>query len=165
MNVVFALGRIALVAIFIVSGAQKLIDIAGTADQIQSKLTIPAPLNDIALQMEAAIGMPIWQILAITAALLELVAGLLIVFNVFTRTAAVVLSIYTAVIIFYMYDFWNMVAGPDRTNIVHALKDLSIMGAFLMLVAWPRGPAIAKSADAHEWDEAVMASGHSARSS
>ena len=89
MNVVFALGRIALVAIFIVSGAQKLIDIAGTADQIQSKLTIPAPLYDIALQMEAAIGMPIWQILAITAGLLELVAGLLIVFNVFTRTAAV----------------------------------------------------------------------------
>ena len=35
MNVVFALGRIALVAIFIVSGAQKLIDIAGTADQIR----------------------------------------------------------------------------------------------------------------------------------
>jgi putative oxidoreductase len=160
MNVVFTLGRIALVAIFIVSGAQKLIDIAGTADQIQSKLTIPAALNDIALQMEAAIGMPIWQILAITAGLLELVAGLLIVFNVFTRTAAVVLFIYTAVIIFYMYDFWNMV-----TNIVHALKDLSIMGAFLMLVAWPRGPVIAKSADAHEWGEAVPASDYSARSS
>ena len=67
--------------------------------------------------------------------------------------------IYTAVIIFYMYDFWNMVAGHDRTNIVHALKDLSIMGAFLMLVAWPRGPVIAKSADAREWDEAVPASG------
>jgi putative oxidoreductase len=77
MKVVFALGRIALVLIFIVSGAQKLIDIAGTADQIQSKLNIPAALND----MEAATGMPIWQILAITAALLELVAGLLIVFD------------------------------------------------------------------------------------
>jgi len=165
MNMVFTLGRIALVAIFIVSGAQKLIDIAGTADQIQSKLTIPAALNDIALQMEAAIGMPIWQILAITAGLLELVAGLLIVFNVFTRTAAVVLFIYTAVIIFYMYDFWNMVAGPDRNNIVHVLKDLSIMGAFLMLVAWPRGPVIAKSADEHEWGEAVPASDYSARSS
>jgi uncharacterized membrane protein YphA (DoxX/SURF4 family) len=49
MNAVFTVGRIALVAIFIVSGALKLIDVAGTAGQIQSKLTIPAVLNEIAL--------------------------------------------------------------------------------------------------------------------
>ena len=35
MNAVFTLGRIALVVIFIISGAQKLLDIAGTAEQIQ----------------------------------------------------------------------------------------------------------------------------------
>ena len=122
---------------------------------------------NIALQMEAAIGMPIWQILAITAALVELVAGLLILFNVFTRTAALVLFIYTAVIIFHVHDFWNMAAGPDRTSIVHALKDLSIMGAFLVLVAWPRRPVIAKSAEAQEWDEPaqVQTGGYSVRSS
>jgi putative oxidoreductase len=165
MNVVFTLGRIALVAIFIVSGAQKLIDIAGTAAQIQSKLTIPAALNELALQIEATIGMPIWQILAIVAALVELVAGILIGFNVFTQTMAVVLFIYTGVMTFYIHDFWNM-AGPDQmNNIVHALKNLSIMGAFLMLAAWPRRPVIAKRAGAHEWEvepEPVVTSGYSA---
>jgi putative oxidoreductase len=132
-----------------------LIDIAGTADQIQSKLTFPAALNDIALQIEATLRMPIWQILAIIAALVELAAGLLIVFNLFTRTAAVVLFIYTRAMILYIHDFWNMAAGPDRmSNIVHALKNLSIMGAFLMLATSPRGPVLAKRAGAHEWDTA-----------
>ena len=42
MNVAFTLGRIALVVVFVFSGVQKLFDIAGTADQIQTKITIPA---------------------------------------------------------------------------------------------------------------------------
>src|SRR5215470_14976807 len=139
MNAAFTLGRIALVVFFIVSGAQKLTDIPGTADQIQSKLVIPAALADFSSQIEATVGMPIWQVLAIVFAVIEVLGGLLIAFNVFTRTVAVVLLIYTAATTFYVYDFWDMAAGPDRTNsLIHALKNLSIMGAFLMLAAWPR---------------------------
>jgi len=41
MNAAFTIGRIALVVIFIISGATKFLDIAGTADMIQSKLVIP----------------------------------------------------------------------------------------------------------------------------
>jgi putative oxidoreductase len=159
MNVVFTLGRISLVAIFIVSGALKLIDIAGTAGQIQSKLTIPAGLGDIALQIESTIGLSIWQILAIIAGLVELVAALLIAFNVFTRTMAVVLFIYTGVMSFYLHDFWNMAAGSDRmNNIVHALKNVSIMGAFLMLASWPRRPVIITAREL-ELDEPAQGAG------
>jgi putative oxidoreductase len=150
MNVPFTLGRIALVVIFIISGAQKLTDIAGTADQIQAKLAIPPALADMAAQVEAAVGMPIWQILAIGAAMVEVVGGLLIAFNVFARTMAVVLLIFTAVTTFYMHDFWNMAAGADRmNNMVHALKNLSIVGGFLILAAWPRRPIIVEGVD-HE---------------
>src|SRR5690348_503497 len=116
MNVAFTLGRILLVVIFILSGAEKLLDIAGTADEIQSKLVIPAALGDVTTQIESTLGMPIWQVLAIAVALIEIVAGLLIAFNVLTRTAAVVLLIYTIVATFYFHDFWNLPAGPDRTN-------------------------------------------------
>jgi putative oxidoreductase len=150
MNLAFTLGRIALVVIFIISGAQKLWDIAGTADQIQSKLTIPPALADMTSQIEATVGMPIWQILAIAVALIEVVGGLLIAFNVLTRTAAVVLLVYTAIATFYFHDFWYLPAGADRTNnVTHALKNLSIIGAFLMLAAWPRRRVIAE-APAHE---------------
>jgi uncharacterized membrane protein YphA (DoxX/SURF4 family) len=116
------------------SGVQKLFDISGTADQIQAKLIIPA-----------ALGMPIWQVLAIVVALVEIVGGLLITFNVLTRGAAVVLLLFTAVTTFYYHDFWNM-AGADRTsNLNLALKNLSIIGALLMLAAWPRRVVVAEA--------------------
>ena len=134
MNAAFTLGRVALVLIFMFSGAQKLFDISGTADQIQAKLIIPA-----------ALGMPIWQVLAIVVALVEIVGGLLITFNVLTRGAAVVLLLFTAVTTFYYHDFWNM-AGADRTNNLNlALKNLSIIGALLMLAAWPRHVVVAEA--------------------
>ena len=139
MNVLFALGRIALVVIFIISGAQKLMDIAGTADEIQSKLVIPPALTDVTSQIEATVGMPIWQILAIVVAVIELVGGLLIAFNILMRTMAVILLIFVAVAAFYTHDFWNLPAGGDRiNNMTQALKDLSAIGALLIVAAWPR---------------------------
>jgi uncharacterized membrane protein YphA (DoxX/SURF4 family) len=146
MNAAFTLGRVALVAIFVFSGAQKLFDIAGTADQIQAKIAIPAALTDATAQIESTLGMPIWQVLAIAVALVEIVGGLLVAFNVLTRTAAVVLLLFTAVTTFYYHDFWNM-TGPDRANnLTHALKNLSILGALLMLAAWPRRTVLAEGA-------------------
>src|SRR5215470_12753716 len=134
MNAAFTLGRIALVAIFIISGAEKLLDIAAgtstTATQIQSKLTIPPMLADATAQIEATLNMPIWQVLAIVVAVIEVLGGLLIAFNVLTRTMAVILLLYTAVATFFFYDFWNMTGADRSNNITHALKNLSIMGAF-----------------------------------
>jgi putative oxidoreductase len=138
MNGAFALGRVALVAIFVFSGATKLLDIPGSGEEIRSKFTIPPMLNDATSQIEAAVGMPTSQLIAIAVALLAIICGLLIAFNVLTRTAAVVLLIFAAVTTFYYYDFWNM-SGAERSNsLVHALQNLSIMGALLMLAAWPR---------------------------
>src|SRR5689334_601988 len=147
MNAAFTVGRVLLVLIFILSGAEKLLDITGTADAIQSKLVIPGTLTDVTAQIESTLGMPIWQVLAIAVALIEVVGGLLIAFNVLTRTAAVVLLIHTIVATFYFHDFWNLPDGPDRTNnMLHALKNLSIIGAFLMLAAWPRRRVIVETA-------------------
>jgi putative oxidoreductase len=159
MNGVFAIGRIALVAIFILSGALKLIDIAGTASQIQSNLTIPSALNDFISTIQTTIGLSIWQILATTAGVVELVVALLIAFNVYVRTMAVILFVYTAIMIFFQHDIWNVAPGPDlMTNIGLALKNISIMGGFLILAAWPR-QIIADRAAAHEWEDSPNAVG------
>src|SRR5262249_11909280 len=112
MNVLFALGRIALVVIFIISGAQKLMDIAGTADEIQSKLVIPPALTDVTSQIEATVGMPIWQILAIVVAVIELVGGLLIAFNILMRTMAVILLIFVAGGGVFLPPFLYFAGGP-----------------------------------------------------
>ena len=144
MYAAFAIGRIALVAIFIISGVQKFVDISATADAIQSRLAIPSELSDIVSQIEAATSMSIWQILAIAVASIEVIAALLIAFNVLTRTAAVVLVIFSLVATFYFHDFWSVTNAAERTNQMnHALKNLSIMGGLLMLVALRRRREVA----------------------
>ncbi|MGC1953738.1 MAG: DoxX family protein, partial [Gammaproteobacteria bacterium] len=106
---------------------------------MQSKLAIPAELSDLTSQIEAATAMTIWQILVVVMAAIEVIGGLLIAFNVLTRTAAVVLLVFAAVTTFYFHDFWNVTAAAEKTNQMdHALKNLSLMGALLMLAAWPR---------------------------
>ena len=148
MNAAFAIGRVALVAVFVISGVLKLLNIPGTADLIQGKLVIPAQLSDLKTQIETATSMSIWQILAIAAGLVEAGCGLLIAFGILTRTAAVVLLLFTAVVTFYFHDFWNMSGADKDTNMIMALKNLSIIGALLMIAAWPRRVVVAEVATA-----------------
>lgn len=139
MNAVFTLGRIALVVLFILSGAGKLLDIPATATLIDSKFTMPPFLSDYANQISATVNMPFSNILAILFGVIEFVAALLVAVNILTRTASVVLLIFTLVTVFCFYDFWNVPTGAERTNLInHALESLSIMGGLLMLAAWPR---------------------------
>ena len=82
MHILFTIGRVLLVLIFIVSGAQKLIDIPATATQIQSVVTIPGELQEYVGQIESVTNMQWPQILAILVGVVEVVGGLLIVFNI-----------------------------------------------------------------------------------
>jgi putative oxidoreductase len=147
MYAAFAIGRVALDAIFIVSGVGMFLNITGTADAIQAKLAIPSELSDIVSQIEAAASMSIWQILAIAVAAIQVICALLVAFNVLTRTAAVVLVIYTVVTTVAIHDFWSVTSDAERTNQMnHALKNVAIMGGLLMLIALRRRPAVAEDA-------------------
>jgi len=149
MNILLFIGRIAFALIFILSGAQKLMDVAGTASMIAGKVTIAwlpaavvAQLQAIGTQLETASGMTVPQLLAIASGVIELVGGLLIAVNIGTRFAALLLIVFTAAATFYFHDFWNMAGDVKTDNIVHALKNLSIMGALLILfVLGPWRPA------------------------
>ena len=84
------------------------------------------------------------QLLAIFVGVVEVVAGLLIAFNLATRGAAFVLVIFTIVATFYFHAFWNMSGPPFQENMIHALKNLSIIGGLLIFVvlgSWRPLPA------------------------
>ena len=134
MHVLFAIARVLLVLIFVLSGAMKLLDIAGTAAQIQPVVIIPAVLQDFVAEVETATGMKWPQLLAILAGVIEVVAGLLIAFNIGTRGAAAVLALFTLVTTIYFHAFWNMSGDAMQTNMIHALKNLSIIGGLLIMV-------------------------------
>lgn len=134
MHVFFTIGRILLVAIFIWSGAAKLLDIAGTAQVIAAKLPTEM-LADLAAPVVEMTGMPLPQLFAILTGVVELVCGVLIAFSVGTRGAAFLLILFTLAATYYYHDFWNM-AGADRTsNLQHALKNLAIVGGLFLLFA------------------------------
>ena len=143
MGMAFLIGRIAFVAIFFVSGVTKLMGISATAAAIQAKIAIPAALATVVASAEGATGMTAYQLLAIAVGVVEILFPLLIVFNILTRFASLVMLVFVGVITFFMHDFWNMSDAAARSlNMTMALKNLSIMGGFLMLMvlgAWRPG--------------------------
>ena len=139
MPILFTIGRVAFVLIFIVSGAFQLMDISGTAAVIAPKLVIPAFAADAVKQIEATAKLPFPQILAIVVGVVQVVSGLLIAFNIATRFASVLLILFALAATYYFHDFWNMTgaAATEATN--HALKNLSLIGAllvFFVLGSW-----------------------------
>ena len=110
------LGRVALVVIFLMSGVQKFMDIGGVAGMLASK------------------GLPAPSALAVLAAATEVGGGLLILIGWQTRLVALALMAFTLIAAYFFHDFWHMPPGAEQTdNMIHALKNVSIAGGFLLL--------------------------------
>ena len=105
------IGRICLAAIFIISGGQKILAPAGTADMLQS------------VNLSGALAMP--------AGIFELVAGLLLAVGLMTRLVAVLLAGFTLLATMF---FHNQLADPVQGAM--ALKNLAIFGGLLMVFAY-----------------------------
>lgn len=135
------LGRLLFVVLFVFSGASKLLDIAGTAQAITDKVipSLPAALAVYTAQLEGMTGMPTAQLLAILAGGLEVVGGLLIALNFGASLFAFLLILFVGVATFYFHDFWNMTGADKINNMIHALKNLSLIGGLLMIAGYPRG--------------------------
>ena len=133
-------GRVLFAVLFIASGAQKFVDLPGTADLIASKIVIPASLTEYTSQLETLTGLEMKRIMAIAAALVSLIGGLMIALNIGAAFFAMVLVLFVMVATFYFHDFWNQ-TGPESTNnLIHALKNLSIIGGLFMVAGIGRGP-------------------------
>jgi putative oxidoreductase len=125
-------GRMLLAIIFIVSGAGKMMDPAGTAQAL------------------AGVGLP--GRFAIPAGIFELVAGLMLAVGFMVRLVALLLIVFTALtIMFFHHEFTDPVQG------VMALKNLAIMGGLLLAFAhshmWSHYYAITRE---HEGQRAAL---------
>ncbi len=142
MPAFFTLGRILFALPFIYLGTAKLFGIQAAADLIAAKIAIPETLAPFAAQLETATGMATPQLLAVGAGVFEIVAGLMIVVNFGARFFAILLIFYVAATTFYFDDFWNKTPPDDRNPLVDALKNLSIIGALVMIASFSRRPQV-----------------------
>ena len=135
MNVAYALGRILVPIVFIWEAIQKLLDIGRFAKLLADN---NVPLPD---EVSAYLGsMPKYQALAWLLAIIELVCGLMILLGLKARWGALVLVVFTAGTIFFVHHFWDMTGDAYVINQIQALKNLSILGALLLIVAVGSGP-------------------------
>ena len=135
MNVAYALGRILVPLVFIWEAVQKLLDIGKFAKLLADS---QVPLPD---EISAYLGsMPKYEALAWALAALELVCGLMILLGLKARWGALLLVVFTAGTIFFVHHFWDMTGDAYVQNQIQALKNLSILGALLMIVAVGSGP-------------------------
>ena len=74
MPAFFTFGRVLFAVLFIYTGATKLFAVQQTADFIASKMPIPTLLAPYTSQLETMTGMPMSQLLALSAGCFEIIA-------------------------------------------------------------------------------------------
>ncbi len=116
-NALYALGRIALAAIFLWSGYGKLVAPEGLAGMLGGR------------------GLPMPLYLAYAAGAVEVALGAVVVLGWQARLAALGLVAFTIVATYLGHDFWNQTGAAVRGNQIHAMKNLAIIGGLLMLAA------------------------------
>jgi len=114
-------GRIVMSMIFITSGFGKLMGFAETEHMIESK------------------GVPLPEIAAVIAVLIELGGGLALLFGWKTRWAALAFVVFLVVITPIFHGFWAMEGAARHANEINFMKNLTILGGFLLLYAFGPG--------------------------
>jgi putative oxidoreductase len=127
-EIVYALGRIAVPIVFIVFGTFQFMNIAPYAAS-------PGVLKFVA--MTGNVLPPL--VVAYAVACIDLIGALMVLVGFQTRWAALVLFAFTGLTIFLVHPFWEMEGAARVANQVQALKNISIMGALLMIAAHGAG--------------------------
>jgi len=115
------IGRILLAAMFVISGWGKLTGFAGTAGYISSQ------------------GLPLPELFAAAAIVIELGGGLLILLGWKARWAAIGLALFLVVITPLFHNFWGAPPEARMGQLINFQKNLSILGGMLLLYAFGPG--------------------------
>jgi putative oxidoreductase len=127
-EIVYAVGRIAVPVVFIVFGVIQFMNIG-------AYLRDPAVVKFVSVTGNMVPPAAV----AYAVAAVNLIGGLMILVGFKARWAALALFVFTGLTIFFAHPFWNMEGAARAANQAHALKNLAIMGALLMIAAMGPG--------------------------
>jgi putative oxidoreductase len=114
-------GRVLLAALFLPAGFGKLTGFAGTVGYISS------------------VGLPLPQVAAAIALLVEIVGGVALIAGFGTRVAAIVLAVFTLVASFFFHNYWALPADQQMIPQLLFFKNIAVVGGLLTLAAWGAG--------------------------
>ena len=81
-----------------------------------------------------------WEALGYLLAAAEIVCALMVLVGLKARWGALILAVFTACTIIFVHHFWDMEGAALLQHRGDALKDLSILGGLLLIVAVGSGP-------------------------
>jgi putative oxidoreductase len=114
-------GRILLALIFITSGWGKIGGFEGTVGYIASK------------------GLPLPQLGAVLAIVVELGGGILLAIGYKARWAALAIGVFTLVAAIFFHNYWAVEAAQKMAQQINFWKNVAITGGMLMVFAFGPG--------------------------
>jgi len=121
VNAAALAGRILLALIFVISGFMKIGGFAGVAGYIGSK------------------GLPMPEVLAALTIALELGGGILLVIGYKVRVVSILFFLWLIPTTLIFHKFWGIDAAQVQNQMNNFLKNVSIMGAMLLVFAFGPG--------------------------
>jgi putative oxidoreductase len=120
-DMVLLLGRLALGAIFVKSGLQKLMAIGAFAASLAGR------------------GVPQSEMWAIIGASVEVIGGILVVTGFKTRFASILMILFVIVATGISHRYWEFADAARRLQESQFFKNLSIIGGFVLLTVTGSG--------------------------
>ena len=120
-NFLGLLGRVLIAALFLPSGIGKIGNFAGTMGYI------------------TAHGLPLPQVAAVIAIVVEVFVVLAFLVGFKTRSAALVLAIYTVAAGLFFHNYWAVPDAQVMMMKINFYKNLAIAGGLLSFAAWGAG--------------------------
>ena len=120
-NPLSLVGRILLAALFLPAGIGKLTGFAGTVGYITS------------------VGLPLPQVAAAIALVVEIVGGIALITGFGTRFAALALAVFTVVASVFFHNYWAVPAEQQMIQQLMFFKNIAVVGGLLTLAAWGAG--------------------------
>lgn len=114
-------GRILLAYLFLPAGIGKITGFAGTVGYI------------------ASVGLPLPQVAAAIAVVVEIVGGIALIVGFGTRFAALALAAFTLVASILFHNYWSFPADQQMMQQLMFIKNIAVVGGLLTLAAWGAG--------------------------
>lgn len=115
-------GRILMALIFVMSGFGKITGFEGTVGYIASK------------------GLPMPELLAIGAIIVEVGGGIMLIVGWNARWAAAAIFVFTAMAALFFHNFWAVPPAEAQNQMINFMKNISMMGGLLYVVVHGSGP-------------------------
>lgn len=114
-------GRLLMALLFLPAGIDKVTGFAGTVGYISS------------------VGLPMPQLGAVVALVVEIVGGVALIAGYGTRAAAIVLAAFTLVASFFFHAYWAVPADQQLIPQLLFYKNMAVIGGLLTIAAWGAG--------------------------